>query len=205
MVADEDLHQTALHHVAIKLMQTGSCDRSRYGRCLKLLLTKSARNQQRQLNKTMSGDNCPSINVNAKDKYGNSALHYAAMSGIKMIRQLSFFIVNRLINFLKGVENAVIAMVKNGAYLGLKNLKGETPIKWILPSTMKTILDTCIRLSDGKVPSHDFSITFDYFVLLKPRRLLPVRFRESQSPDDVKISLSRFRGTNTIPTRKFVS
>ena len=114
MVADEDLHQTALHHVAIKLMETGSCDRSRYGRCLKLLLTKSARNQQRQLNKTMSGDNCPSINVNAKDKYGNSALHYAAMSGIKMIRKLSFFIVNRLINFLKGQRIGIISRHLSG-------------------------------------------------------------------------------------------
>lgn len=59
--------------------------------------------------------------------------------------------------------------------MGLRNLQGEIPIKWILPSTLKQILDSNIRLNGDKASSRDFSITFDYSLLLKPRRLLPLR------------------------------
>ena len=57
--------QTALHKVSLKLNEAENVqERSRYVQCLKLIL---------------SGGK--SVNVNAQDAFGNTALHYAALSG----------------------------------------------------------------------------------------------------------------------------
>lgn len=108
------------------------------------------------------------------------------------------------------MEDAVIALVNNGAYLGLRNLQGEIPIKWILPSTLKLILDSCIRLNGDKASSRDFSITFDYSLLLKPRRMLPLRVRKSppvtqlvNKSQDVKITLDN-KQSDSATTRKLL-
>lgn len=81
-VEDDTIRQTALHKITIKLIETGANDRPRYGRCLKLLLTKSIRYQKKQTKELSSDKEVEiSVNVNAKDVYGNSPLHYAAISG----------------------------------------------------------------------------------------------------------------------------
>jgi len=63
--------QTALHKVSQKLHDARTAEeRNRYGQCLQILL---ARHQEE------AGP--ASINVNAQDAFGNTALHYAAYSG----------------------------------------------------------------------------------------------------------------------------
>jgi len=70
--------QTALHKIAQKLHDASVEDRLRYGQCLHLLLSKS---QQQQVGSN-GGDSGPSsININCQDSFGNSPLHYAALSG----------------------------------------------------------------------------------------------------------------------------
>ena len=94
--------------------------------------------------------------------------------------------------------------------MGLRNLQGEIPIKWILPSTLKQILDSNIRLNGDRASSRDFSITFDYSLLLKPRRLLPLRDLKTPSitqhvnkSQDAKITLDRKQRDSVAPmTRK---
>ena len=57
--------QTALHKVVQKLHDACTADeKSRYGQCLRILLAGSA-----------------SINVNCQDAFGNTPVHYAALSG----------------------------------------------------------------------------------------------------------------------------
>jgi hypothetical protein len=70
---------------------------------------------------------------------------------------------------LAGVESAVVQLLRSGAHLGLRNLLQETALKNILPSTLESFLDSCIRLSDEKSSSKNFSITFDYSLLATPR------------------------------------
>jgi hypothetical protein len=72
--------------------------------------------------------------------------------------------------FIIGVEDAVLQLLSNGANLGIKNHLGETAVKRIMPSTLETFLDSCIRSTDGEdVSSQNFSITFDYSLLAPPR------------------------------------
>jgi len=68
-----------------------------------------------------------------------------------------------------GVESAVVQLLRSGAHLGLKNHLEETAVKRILPSTLESFLDSCIRLSDEESSSQNFSITFDYSLLATPR------------------------------------
>lgn len=66
--------QTALHKIAQKLHDANSLDeKTRYVQCLCILLSSS--NSQRDPGGSF-------INVNAQDAFGNTALHYAALSGI---------------------------------------------------------------------------------------------------------------------------
>ncbi|XP_057381320.1 transient receptor potential cation channel protein painless-like [Daphnia carinata] len=133
--------QTALHKIAQKLHETSSVDeKARYVQCLHILVSSSP---------SRDPGGIPSINVNAQDAVGNTALHYAALSG---------------------VEDAVLQLLSSGANLGIKNHLGETAVKRIMPSTLEFFLDSCIRAKDGEdVSSQNFSITFDYSLLAPPR------------------------------------
>lgn len=70
---------------------------------------------------------------------------------------------------MTGVESAVVQLLRSGAHLGLKNHLEETAVKNILPSTLESFLDSCIRLSDEESSSQNFSITFDYSLLATRR------------------------------------
>ncbi len=86
--------QTALHKIAQKLHDAGVEDRLRYGQCLHLLLSKS----QQQVGSN-GGDGGPSsININCQDSFGNSPLHYAALSGeVHSFVMMTIDIAERLI------------------------------------------------------------------------------------------------------------
>ncbi|XP_032796549.2 transient receptor potential channel pyrexia isoform X1 [Daphnia magna] len=133
--------QTALHKIAQKLHDANSVDeKARYVQCLHILVSSSP---------SRDPGGTPSINVNAQDAFGNTALHYAALSG---------------------VEDAVLQLLSSGANLGIKNHLGETAVKRIMPSTLETFLDSCIQAKDGEdISSHNFSITFNYSLLAPPR------------------------------------
>ena len=77
--------QTALHKIAQKLHDANSVDeKARYVQCLCILLSSS--NSQRD----PAGGSSSFINVNAQDAFGNTALHYAALSGITLIFTIHF-------------------------------------------------------------------------------------------------------------------
>lgn len=66
--------QTALHKIALKLNDATSAEeKSRYVQCLHILVSNG---------QSRDPAGCPSINVNGQDAFGNTALHYAALSGI---------------------------------------------------------------------------------------------------------------------------
>lgn len=61
-------------------------------------------------------------------------------------------------------------LLRNGAYLGLKNHLDETAVKRIMPATLEAFLDSCLHVPDGEeVSSQNFSVTFDYSLLAPPR------------------------------------
>jgi ankyrin repeat protein len=72
--------QTALHKIAQKLHDASSADeKARYVQCLHILVSSSNIQQSRD-----PGSSSSSVNVNAQDAFGNTALHYAALSGIHL-------------------------------------------------------------------------------------------------------------------------
>ncbi len=68
--------QTALHKIAQKLHDANSAEeRGRYVQCLHILVSNG---------QSRDPGGSPSINVNVQDAFGNTALHYAALSGISL-------------------------------------------------------------------------------------------------------------------------
>ena len=66
--------QTALHKIAQKLHDACTIEeKARYVQCLHILLSNG---------QCRDSNGSPSINVNVQDAFGNTALHYAALSGI---------------------------------------------------------------------------------------------------------------------------
>ena len=78
---------TALHKVARRV----HVDKSKYLACLRLLLSQAA-----HADETFSGT---SVNVNAQDLCGNTALHYAAISGASFIAHRLLIPVPCLLRF----------------------------------------------------------------------------------------------------------
>jgi ankyrin repeat protein len=71
--------QTALHKIAQKLHDANSADeKARYVQCLHILVSSSSI----QSRDPGSSTTFSSVNVNAQDAFGNTSLHYAALSGI---------------------------------------------------------------------------------------------------------------------------
>jgi hypothetical protein len=73
--------QTALHKIAQKLHDANSADeKARYVQCLHILVSSSSI----QSRDPGSSTTFSSVNVNAQDAFGNTSLHYAALSGIHL-------------------------------------------------------------------------------------------------------------------------
>ena len=142
--------QTALHKVAQQLPK----DKSRYLQCLNILLgdPDPLPTDYTELLGARPARGHRQVDVNAQDSSGNTALHYAAHSG---------------------VEQAVLQLLRHGTHLGVKNIFGETAVRRILPSTLESFLDSCVSLNDEQPSSRNFAITFHYSLLAPPYRLAP--------------------------------
>ena len=69
------------------------------------------------------------------------------------------------------MEEAIIQLLRSGAHIGLKNNLGETAVKRILPSTLESFLDSCVKVTDGEeMTAENFFVTFDYSLLAPPMR-----------------------------------
>ncbi|KAJ9590672.1 hypothetical protein L9F63_016300 [Diploptera punctata] len=87
------------------------------------------------------------LDINATDIKGNTALHYAAKNGD---------------------EYAVNALLKRGAYIGVKNMFGDSPLVHMSPEMLETFLNDCLSAND-KLPREDFyEVTFSYNFLVPP-------------------------------------
>ncbi|BES90102.1 Transient receptor potential cation channel protein [Nesidiocoris tenuis] len=81
------------------------------------------------------------LDVNHRDKNGNTALHYAAKAGD---------------------QNIILEILNAGAYIGVCNKSSEPACADILQSTMERHLDTCIY-SNGKMPRDEtYALIFNY-------------------------------------------
>jgi hypothetical protein len=91
--------QTALHKIAQKLHDASSVDeKARYVQCLHILLSSSNGQQSRD-----PGGSSSFVNVNAQDAFGNTALHYAALSGIYreiLLRFIKPFLLSQALNII---------------------------------------------------------------------------------------------------------
>jgi len=81
------------------------------------------------------------LNVNATDVKGNSALHYAA----------------RL-----GDHELVLALLRGGAYIGVRNRLGEPPLADISPRALEAYFDECVQTNDLLPREDNYEVIFKY-------------------------------------------
>ena len=87
------------------------------------------------------------LEINAVDENGNTALHYAVK---------------------EEDQHYAKALLSNGAYIGLENHFGYSPLADIDPETLRSFLDDCLE-SNGKFRRDDkYELTFKYGFLEPP-------------------------------------
>jgi ankyrin repeat protein len=87
------------------------------------------------------------IDINASDLKGNTALHYAAKNKD---------------------DDAVLTLLKHGAYIGIKNVFGEPPLASMSPKILETFLNDCLN-TIGEFPREDtYQVKFSYKFLVPP-------------------------------------
>uniref|UniRef100_A0A1B6CGD6 Ion transport domain-containing protein n=1 Tax=Clastoptera arizonana TaxID=38151 RepID=A0A1B6CGD6_9HEMI len=87
------------------------------------------------------------LNINSGDIKGNTALHYAANQGDR---------------------NIILLLLRQGAYVGVRNVFGEPALADIHPKIMEMYLDECLTTND-KLPREDnYEIIFKYKFLSPP-------------------------------------
>uniref|UniRef100_A0A1B0D8H9 Ion transport domain-containing protein n=1 Tax=Phlebotomus papatasi TaxID=29031 RepID=A0A1B0D8H9_PHLPP len=89
----------------------------------------------------------PNIDVNQKDKWGSTALHYA-------VRYKE--------------EKAIQALLDKNTYLGIRNRFQNLPISDINPSLLEEYFDNCITTNGRRAGDEDLEIYFDYSCLVPP-------------------------------------
>ena len=102
------------------------------------------------------------IDVNARDKEGNTLLYYAIVSSeLIIIYELLF---ESYFDFdSSGFEEAVVRLMLDGARMS------PNFCRMIPPSTWETFMDSCISVPDDEeISSMNFPVTFDYSRLLAP-------------------------------------
>lgn len=104
------------------------------------------------------------IDVNQLDAYECSALHYA-------------------IKFNN--SEAILELMKRGAYIGQKNAYNQCPLSNINPEVLEKHFDSCITTNDLRAGEDEYEVQFDY------SSLVPVSTRkhnDKKSSDDHKKS-----------------
>lgn len=91
------------------------------------------------------------VDVNQKDLNGCSALHYAIKFNNK---------------------NAILELLKKGAFIGVKNKFNQLSISNINPKVLEKHFDDCITTNDVRTGEDNFEIQFDY------TNLVPLATRE---------------------------
>lgn len=108
------------------------------------------------------------IDINAADHKGNTALHYAAQNDD---------------------SDAVLSLLKHGAYIGIRNVLGEPPLANMSPKMLETFLDGCLD-TNGEFPREDtYEVTFSYKFLVPPPRESCMQQEQQQQPS-VQVALS---------------
>ncbi|XP_069681128.1 transient receptor potential cation channel protein painless-like [Periplaneta americana] len=137
--------QTALHVAVKKSGEVDEKERGAFRHCISLLLEWSANNHEGTLY---------SINVNASDWLGNTALHYAAQNGD---------------------QDITLCLLNHGAYLGARNHAGMMPVSGIESHTLKNFLDSCLKMP------RDDAVLFKYDFLVPPVDLKSVVHDETDA------------------------
>lgn len=101
------------------------------------------------------------ININQQDMNHCSALHYA-------------------VKFNN--SNAILELLKKGAYIGVKNKFNQLSISNINPKVLEKHFDRCITTNDYRIGDDNFEIRFDYtnFVPAESRK------QTEENPDEQK-------------------
>uniref|UniRef100_A0A0K8SLJ5 Ion transport domain-containing protein n=1 Tax=Lygus hesperus TaxID=30085 RepID=A0A0K8SLJ5_LYGHE len=108
------------------------------------------------------------IDVNYRDKNGNTALHYAAKVGD---------------------QNIVLEMLNAGAYIGVCNKLNEPACADITQSTMERHLDSCIVTNDKLPRDEMFALIFNYSCLI-PFNKSEDRVISNSSEHFIKVSIN---------------
>lgn len=88
------------------------------------------------------------LNINSGDIKGNTALHYAANQGDR---------------------DVILLLLRQGAYVGIRNTLGEPALADVNPRIMEMYLDECLTTND-KLPREDnYEIIFRYNFLAPPK------------------------------------
>jgi ankyrin repeat protein len=99
------------------------------------------------------------LEINATDVNGNTALHYAVK---------------------EENQHYTRALLQNGAYIGLENHFGYSPLADIDPLTLRSFLDDCLE-SNGKFRRDEkYELTFKYGFLEPPTTECSVQYFQSQ-------------------------
>lgn len=93
------------------------------------------------------------IDLDQQDIYNCSALHYAVKYSNK---------------------NAILTLLKHGAYIGVKSSFDQYSISNINPKVFEQHLDSCITTNDFRMGDDNFEICFDY------KNLVPVSTRQQR-------------------------
>lgn len=97
--------------------------------------------------------NHQNIDINQKDLNNSTALHYAVKYN---------------------QSSVILDLLKQGAYIGVKNMFDNLPISDINPKVLETHLDNCIATNGDRAGDDTFELQFDY------TNLVPVEMRESK-------------------------
>ncbi|KAK3932439.1 Transient receptor potential cation channel protein painless [Frankliniella fusca] len=90
------------------------------------------------------------VDVNAADVKGNTALHYAARNGD---------------------ADVVAALLRAGAYIGVRNCFGEPPLADVAPRALEAYLDECVVTNDLLPREDNYEVIFKYNFLAGAHRV----------------------------------
>lgn len=106
--------------------------------------------------------------INFLDYKENTALHYAARSGD---------------------QDIVMALLKNGACIGIRNKFNEPPLADMSAKTLETYLDDCLTTNNERPNDDNYELQFDYSFLAPPGN---IHNHETKIPlmDDSDVTIS---------------
>jgi hypothetical protein len=111
----------------------------------------------------------PISDINFLDVKYNTALHYAARSGN---------------------QDTVLALLKKGACIGIRNRFNEPPLADMSAKTLETYLDTCLTTNMERPNDEDYELKFNYSFLVPPSNAIDGDACKVPLMDDSNASVS---------------